>query len=390
MVWWPSLSLGIDFTGTYQTDPPSFTDLTSVALAAEGFAIRRQRSRQLDRMETGTLAFSLDNRTGTYNPRNTASAYYPIELALPARVQATYDAVTYDLYRGFSEIWKAVPDQERPRVDVSCSDAFKLFNGWDNLTGSFSAGTSDKRIGDVLDAIAWPAALRDLEVGLTTIQASDLTDANVLEHLRKVADSEFGVLYHRGDGDIVFHNRHHRSTSPYNTVQATFGGVGGLPYESLDLPYDDTNVRNYISVTREGSTAQVEQSAASQAKYGLRSLSRTGMLMDTDAEAASQSSWILFRWKDGEPEIDSIVLRGRDDATLWPQMLGRDVGDRVRILRTQEGDDIDMTVIIESVSHTIREKGSQWETVWRCSPVRFWGFWIVESSMVEVDTVVGY
>lgn len=388
--WWPSVEVGVAFGTDYRNGSPSFTDLTSYALGEEGFVISRKRSRNLDRIETGTFGFSLFNSSGTFNPRNSAGAYYPIGLALPARCRATYNAVTYDLYRGFTEGWEPVPDAERPRVDVTCADALKLFNRDSNLTASYASELSSVRISNVLDSLSWPAGLRTIGTGQSTLQASTLTDANALDHLRKVADTELGVLYQAPNGNIVFQNRHYRSTSPNNTVQATFGGPSGLPYLSLKIPYNDQNIRNYITCQRTGGTAQVASDTTSINQHGRRSLSRTDLLSSTDGEMASQASWILFRDKDGEPEIDSIILKGRDSASLWAQMLGRDVGDRVQVIRTQPGDDIDMEVIIESVSHTIRDKGSDWTTTWRCSPARFWGFWLVEYSKVQVDTVVGY
>lgn len=388
--WWPSVEVGVAFGTDYRNGTPSFTDLTSYALAAEGFTISRKRSRALDRVETGTFGFALLNSSGTFNPRNTASAYYPIELSLPVRCRAVYNSTTYNLYRGFTEGWTPVPDKERPRVDVTCADAGKLFNRDSNLTASYASELSSVRVTNVLNTLSWPAGLRSIETGLTTLQASNLTDANALEHLRKVVDTELGVLYQAPNGNIVFQNRHHRSTDPNNAIQATFGGVGGLPYSSLVVPYNDQNIRNYISCQRTGGTAQVASDATSINQHGRRSLSRTDLLSSTDAEMANQASWILFRDKDGEPEIDSIILKGRDDAALWAQILGRDVGDHVRVIRQQPGDDIDMEVIIESVSHTIRDKGLDWTTTWRCSPARFWAFWLLGYHKLGLTTVLGY
>ena len=387
--WHPALVLEIAPNYTYRDAAPVWTAIQLECLANEGFNIERNRDRGLDKIETGTLQFSILNVEGDWNPQG--SWFGTNLIRCPVRVSAVYASVTYYLFYGYVERWEVIPDQERPRIDVFCSDAGKLLNRWP-LTASYASELSSVRVTNVLDDVSWPAGLRDIETGLETVQASTLTDANALEHLRTVTETEFGRLFQAANGDLTFHNRHHSSTSPFNAVQGTFGGPSGLPLVGLKIPYDDKNLWNYIQVTRAGGSTQTAQDTTSQLTYGMAALSpRTGLLMTTDAAALNQASWLLYRWKDPEMEIDSIHLRGRDSATLWAQILGREVGDRIRVIQTMvAADDIDEEVIIESVSHRITDKGAVWDTSWRGSPARFWEMWELETSLLDVSTILGY
>src|SRR6266540_4064717 len=50
----------------------------------------------------------------------------------------------------------------------------------------------------------------------------------------------------------------HRSSSPYNTIQDTFGdGAGELPYVDISVDYSDSFLVNEWNVTRQGSSRDI-------------------------------------------------------------------------------------------------------------------------------------
>lgn len=388
MTWHPTLKVEIGFGASYTTDPVTWTDVTAYVFESEGIAIRRQRQRELDRIEAGVATFALRNDDERFSIQNSAGPYYGfIKLYMPVRIRATYSATTYDLYRGFVESWDPEPDQERSIVRVGCVDGLKMLNLWP-LTVSYTQELSSVRVSNVLDSVSWPAGLRDIETGIDEVQSIDLVESLALVHLQAVVDSEFGVLFVDGAGNIVFQNRAHRST--FSDKINTFGGAG-LKYKRLGLTFDDRNLWNYISVQVIGGIAQIATDATSQASYGLRALpARTNLLMIHDSDALNQAEWLLYRYKDPMVAIDELEIAADDSSALLVAMLAREVGDRIRVIRTQVNEDYDLEEIIESVSHDIRQKGADWVTTWRLSPAEYWAFWTVEYSSVEVDTVVGY
>lgn len=391
--WHPTLAVEIGFGSTYQTTLASitWTDVTTYVLESGAISVRRRRQRQLDTLESGTMAFRLNNSDGRFNPWNTLGAYYPnIKIGMPVRLSSTHDSTTRYHYFGYVEVWDPSPDAHSIGVvDVMCSDLFTLLNPW-TITASYSSELASVRVANVLNSISFPAAMRNIETALTTVQAATLADAGVLQHLQTVVDSEFGVLYQGPNGDVVFQNRHHRSTDPFDDIVATFGGSGNLPLAKMNLVYDRTNLYNDIRVTRVGGAEQPASDATSQAAHGKRQMTRTGLLMTTDAEALSQAQWILYRSKDVEVEADTIHLRGCDNSSLWTAILRLDVSQWVRVISEAIGDDFDSDLVVESISITIKQKGAEWDLDARCSPARFSAFWLLGYNLLGETTVLGY
>jgi hypothetical protein len=95
----------------------------------------------------------------------------------------------------------------------------------------------------VLDAVGWPAALRDLDPGATVIPFwwEDNTDG--LTALEKLVRSEGppALLHINDDGSIVFKDRHHRLMNAGSlTVQQTWRHKGTIePVMQVPFSYDE-------------------------------------------------------------------------------------------------------------------------------------------------------
>ena len=72
----------------------------------------RGRRRALERFGTGTATITLDNRDRSFDPTNTASPYYNATVgvtgvvpSIPVVIRATWNGVTYPIFRGFIDSW---------------------------------------------------------------------------------------------------------------------------------------------------------------------------------------------------------------------------------------------------------------------------------------------
>lgn len=252
-------------------------------------------------------------------------------------------------------------------------------------TGMFLQQSSGARIGAVLDIVGWPAADRDIDTGVSSIQAVTLEDEFALQHLQDVTMAESGFLFVRGDGVLVFQDRQARLLSPYTVSQGLFGDGGGseLPYVDVVLEYSDVQLWNDVRVQREGGVLQVAQDAASQARYYARTLSRTGLLITTDNEAFDAANWLLNRYKDPILRVASITLKGEGDPTnLWPQMLGRELGDRVTVRRRPPGGGamIEQESFIEALAVQWSAAGGFWDASWTLSAADLASYWVLGDS----------
>jgi hypothetical protein len=289
----------------------------------------------------------------------------------PIRVRAVWNAVTYDLFRGFVDTWDVDwKGSYESEVTVPCTDAFKVFGAYSRtaLGAPVGAGEdSGARVNRILDSLGWSASDRVISTGDSTLQGTTL-EGDGLAELQLVADSEIGELYVRGDGKVVFRNRQAIvSETRSTTVQATFGGdPAELPYHDVGISCDDVQMANLVRATREGGAEQTASDTASIAEYTTHTFERSGLLHVSDGETLSWAQWILHLAKDPELRFDQLTVRPiKDETALFPQVLSREIGDRIAIKRQPpgDGDIVEREVFIRGIEHTI-EGGHQWETTW--------------------------
>ena len=296
-------------------DGSLFYDITSYARST---TTSRGRRRALDRFTTGTASIVLDNRDRRFDPTNTASPYYNstvgasgIVPGVPILIRATWNGVTYPIFRGFIDSWSfdygegGVGDAT---ATIVCSDAFKILAAvvgglpsaasiTSSATATVSIGSSGlspssvggdnvstytiitntttqnvyvvsdtkttpiigdngelsgSRINRILDAAGWPANLRYIDAGTTALSPQDAS-RTVIEMLQEVADTEVGALYVEDDGSIVFQDRYSligdaRSLNSQATYDTT--DPSGKWFRDIVIAYDDQLIKNVVQVSR--------------------------------------------------------------------------------------------------------------------------------------------
>lgn len=153
-----------------------------------------------------------------------------------------------------------------------------------------------------------------------------------------------------------------------------------LPYESVIVSYDDQQIYNYVAVTRTGGTEQTASDTTSNTAYGPRTLSKSGLAMQTDTEALSLAQWLMYNYKDPIVRLPAITLRGDAHAGVWPQVLGREISDKITISRTPPGSGgaIASDVRIEQIAHSIT--AIDWSTTFQLSTIAAEDWMLLDSS----------
>lgn len=235
---------------------------------------------------------------------------------------------------------------------------------------------------------------RDLDAGQSLMQATGAqADIKAMEHLFKVQNSELGIIYIAGNGDVVFEDRAHRLRAPHTVSQAIFGDdLAENIYHGMQPRYGASDIRNDIRITRNGGVQQTGTDAVSQTAYGKRTFRRTGLLMTTDGEALDQANYLKKRYK--APALRNRILRvlpEREPNNLWPQVLGREISDRITVRRNEAS--IDSDYMIEGVEHDINMVDNIWVTRWQLSNAdaqKYWLIGVVGFSEIGLTTWVGY
>tara|TARA_R100000231_G_scaffold4219_3_gene7249 strand:- start:9850 stop:11082 length:1233 start_codon:yes stop_codon:yes gene_type:complete len=337
----------------------SLSDVTS---DVQSITINRGRSKDLESFFTGSCTVRLLNNTRKYENTNTSSPFSPgIEPLIAIHIDATTDGGSSyeDLFVGFvTDINLTYPDKSNSFADFVASDAFMKIANTEIVNQSFSSTTSGAMIEAVLDNtdVKFSAGDRDIETGLSTMQAFSDLSGNTLSILQQIEQSENGLLFISKSGNLTFKSRH--TTFPSSSV-ATFSDDGSdVPYISVDYVNDDNEIYNVINLTRNGGTTQTAEDLASQGKYLVRTLSRDSLFNNTDTEVLDASNFLLSKFKDALIRFDNLIVDVKEATTSNQNtILAREVGDIVQVELTPTGSgspaQIQTLEIIDSISYSI-------------------------------------
>ena len=307
---------GLD-TGTLG-DGAFFYDIST---SVRSVTTNRGRRRALERFGTGTATITLDNRDRSFDPTNPDSPYYNATVgvtgvvpSIPVVVRATWNGVTYPVFRGFIDSWTysyAAGGTSDATATISCSDAFKplsnIIGGLPSSSSISSSATTNfdvavstasdgttfgissidvvgsettgavnvsdgvsttpiigtgtdlpgLRINTILDAIGWPDNLRKIDEGTTYLAPQDATKTP-LEMLQEAAAADSGVIYVDDDGTIVFDDRDAIISDERSiTIQTAYDTRTAFGYKFVDVSivYDDSLIYNIVKIDRKVTTA---------------------------------------------------------------------------------------------------------------------------------------
>ena len=193
---------------------------------------------------------------------------------------------------------------------IQAVDAFRLAqNAQISTVAGTSAGQlSGARINALLDAIDWPASMRDVDAGLTTMQADPGTARTSLAAMQTVETSEYGALYVDAAGSFVFQDRDVTAGST-GLAPVVFNDNGSdISYFNAVWRLDDTLVYNSANVTRTGGTTQTAINQPSIDKYFVHSYNQQNLLMETDAVALDYAQAYVASRAETSIRCDAIQL----------------------------------------------------------------------------------
>jgi hypothetical protein len=288
--------------------------IVDVSNVVDTIQTNRGRNPQADQFQTGTLTLRIVDQNGDFNPQNPSGPYFGLlDPMRKVAISATYNSVTYPIFSGFITSYNTTTPKNALDVvytTITAVDAFRLAQNAQiaTVTGATAGDLSGTRINQILDQIGWPTSMRDVDAGLTTLQADPGTARTSLAAMQTVTLSEYGALYVDATGSFVFQDR-----------QVTTASIGGTPTvfndNGTNIGYfdalwrlDDTLVFNAASITRTGGTTQLAIDQASIDKYFTHSYNQQNLLMQTDAAALDYAQAYVASRKETSIRCDAITL----------------------------------------------------------------------------------
>ncbi len=250
--------------------------------------------------------------------------------------------------------------------DLACNES-----AGDNRVylGTYRETTADV-IGTALDLAGWPSALRSIATNTQGVCGSSWgSGSSALAACQQVAATEQGRFFASREGNITLLSRYsHQLDTTGNTSQHTFSDDGAdSDYVDVGFDYDDTQVRNDITVSSPAGTGQAED-ATSITAYGRQSASVSTFL--ATGPLAQDMADGLVGWRK-DPQVRSLPLTSypQTDPAQWPSVLALELGQRVTFEITPPGvgSQVATQLILEQMDWNITI--AAWELTVQASPV---------------------
>jgi hypothetical protein len=331
----------------------------------------RGRTALSDQFQTGSLTLRIVDQNGDFNPQNPSSPYYTLLTPMKkVQITATYSGTTYPIFSGFITSYVTTYPDNSSFDDVAITtiqavDAFRLAQlaQISTVTGASAGDLSGTRINEILDEIDWPLSQRDIDAGLTTLQADPGTNRTALQALQIASESEYGAIYVDADNNFVFQDRGVTAGSIGGTPTVFADDGTGIDYFDATWILNDVLVFNKATITRVGGSPQVALNQASIDKYFLHSYFLDNLLMESDAVALDYAQAYVASRQETSIRCDAIVLDlytpNYNSGII--AALDLDFFDPITVLTTQPGGStIDKTLQIFGVRMAITP--NSWKT----------------------------
>lgn len=380
---------------------------TDVTTYVRNLSIRRGRSRELDQFTSGQCSFTLDNRDRRFDPLNTTGPYYG---KIRPRLQVTVVSDGINLFSGFIEDWNYDYNRSGDSVaDVVCIDGLALLSQTNLAAFTNVEESPSERIVNVVSRpeVSYGGSL-NLDAGLSILQPDTVSeDTNTLNYLQKVADTDFARLFVDGSGALRYRDRTSGLLSPPRVVFADTNdayiralivldetvwwidateplGVPAhdnavartilqdatwwidsdppsyvppvLPFTEVGIEFGSEFLFNRVSATRENGGTVDAENLASQDVYGIRTLSRSGLLFTSDLDTEQYAIYLADLY--GVPDVritgHQVIMEALTPVNQR-YMKRLEIGDVVRTVwrPNNTGDVIDRYSIIEGVEHVL-------------------------------------
>lgn len=356
-----SLLGGADVMGT-----PSGTNWQTVpSTNVRSISIRRGRTREDQNNQPGQLTLIVDNRSGDYDPDNSASSfqwygYSTLMRGMAVRVSATYASTTFVQYLGFIEHID-VDNSLDPVVTFVCTDSLAILGARQlaSIASSYSGDTTATRIGRLLDTVAFPTASRSL-TGTRQMQPTAF-GSTALALCEEAARCEFGRFHVDRQGNVVLIPYENLQTTTNRFTLSDTRASGTIEYDDIHTTPGAYFLVNQCVLTQTTGVVQTANVDYSQGRFGTYTRNVNAPLLDNSV-ASTMAGYYASRTAYPATRVDHIAFDGLGAGSQWTNILQTDLGDRATVARTTvDGRTLSYTCLIESWNQDITP------TSWRIS-----------------------
>jgi hypothetical protein len=204
----------------------------------------------------------------------------------------------------------------------------------------YLASKTDARFNAALDTVL-SDKLRTVQGASRNVYPAFMAGMGVVEMIRAMVKCEApdGMFFAARDGDLFFLGADHRTVSPWDTIQVTFGDegtAGQTPYLNFTDDYSDSFIANTWNVIKSGRgrVTQTASDATSISRYNEQTQTISDLPVTTNATALTIAQAYLAKYK--EPMVRGMSLAAdTTDPDVTEAVFRLELADRVRVIRTK-------------------------------------------------------
>lgn len=310
-------------------------------------AIRRGKNRDLDRYSAGNIAVGLINNDRYFDP----IAGTAVDLIPRVPIKVTIDGA--DQFYGLVNDWNFdyAPGEDSVATVIGADELTKLATQTVLSSGTAVVQKSGERVTAVLDmfTVDWPADRRNIDTGVSELEATVYESQNTLDYLQTVERSENGQLFIGKNGDLFFRSRSDSAPSSANLVKFADDGTG-VPVRQFLVDYGSELMVNDVTVTNSTTSANAVNTL-SKLNYGVIAETINTIL---NANLNGLANYIVAKYGDPEYRFSGVIVNLDSlDSTDRAAVLGIELGDVAEIVFTPNnlGSPIDKYGQVISIEH---------------------------------------
>jgi len=333
-----------------------FFDITDRLVSA---TTDRGKSVALDRIDAGTSNIVLDNSDRLFDPLFESGFFFG--QLIPGK-EVRISCNDFPVIRTFiDDLDIAYEPGGRSVVSIQGVDGLSDLTT-NNLPEVFpDVELSGARVTRILDLpeVAWPVDNRIIDAGSSLLSDTDIDEGtSAISYLQLIATSEAGEVFVSKDNKFVFKSRNSIPRLPdlIFTDQASIPGFTVIPFAELGVVFGSEELYNRIIVSNDQlfPDEAIAEDAASQAAFGPRSYTVTGLLNEDPDELQFLADFLLARFKEPQYRFSSLsVVMDILSESQQDEVLDLEIGDIVQVIFTPGGipPAIEQYVRIIGISH---------------------------------------
>lgn len=265
---------------------------------------------------------------GTWNPQKTSSPFYGKLIPL-RKMRVSINAVDtngnilsstiFGTYFTVGYNYTYPQNQAFGYVDIEIMDAFRIFNmsNVSYIPGAAAGDTTGNRINDILDAIQWPASLRNIETGTQIVGADPGTPRTALNAIKNVEFVEQGAFFIDENGFATFLSsttlaKRNLLYDAFQTGLTWVQNVSGLSsnqqYQKVALAFDDKLIVNQTTAQMNGGTSQSVSDATSINAYFPHTVTQQNLVGSSDYQMLNLAGIYTATRKDTTIRFDAMTI----------------------------------------------------------------------------------